>query len=52
MVKIILFNPIIVLTAIVGLDNIVVVNTEDATLVIPKDRVEDVKDISMLKLIN
>lgn len=33
------------LTAIVGLDNIVVVNTEDATLVIPKDRVEDVKNL-------
>ena len=33
------------LTAIVGLDNIVVVNTNDATLVIPKDRVEDVKDL-------
>ena len=31
------------LTAIVGLDDIVVVNTEDATLVIPKNRVEDVK---------
>lgn len=33
------------LTAIVGLDNIVVVNTDDATLVIPKDQVEDVKDL-------
>jgi len=33
------------LTAIVGMDNIVVVNTEDATLVIPKDRVEDVKTL-------
>lgn len=33
------------LTAIVGLDNIVVVNTGDATLVIPKDRVEDVKEL-------
>jgi len=33
------------LTAVVGLDNIVVVNTDDATLVIPKDRVEDVKDL-------
>ena len=32
-------------TAVVGLDNIVVVNTDDATLVIPKDRVEDVKDL-------
>ncbi len=33
------------LTAIVGLDDIVVVNTDDATLVIPKDRVENVKDL-------
>lgn len=33
------------LTAIVGLDNIVVVSTDDATLVIPKDQVENVKDL-------
>ncbi len=33
------------LIATVGLDNIVVVNTGDATLVIPKDRVEDVKEL-------
>jgi len=32
-------------TAVVGLDNIVVVNTKDATLVIPKDHVEDVKKL-------
>ena len=32
-------------TAVVGLDNIVVVNTDDATLVIPKDRVEDIKEL-------
>ncbi len=32
-------------TAIVGADNLVVVNTEDATLVIPKDKVESVKDL-------
>ncbi len=32
-------------TAVVGLDNIVVVNTDDATLVIPKDHVEDVKEL-------
>ena len=32
-------------TAVIGLDNIVVVNTEDATLVVPKDKVEKVKDI-------
>ncbi|NOZ04533.1 MAG: NTP transferase domain-containing protein [FCB group bacterium] len=30
-------------TAVMGLDNIVVVNTEDATLVIPRDRVEEVR---------
>lgn len=36
------------LTAIVGLDDIVVVNTEDATLVIPKDRVEEVKELVAL----
>ena len=33
------------LTAIVGLDNIVVINTDDATLVISKDHVEDVKEL-------
>jgi len=33
------------LTAIVGLDNIVVVNTDDATLVIPKNKVENVKEL-------
>ena len=33
------------LTAIVGLNNIVVVNTDDATLIIPKDKVENVKDL-------
>lgn len=32
-------------TAIVGADNLVVVNTEDATLVIPKSKVEKVKDL-------
>ena len=32
-------------TAIIGLDNIVVVNTGDATLVVPKDKVEKVKDL-------
>ncbi len=41
------------LTAVVGLNNIVVVNTEDATLVIPKNRVEDVKDlVGYIKKIN
>ncbi|MFQ6674616.1 MAG: mannose-1-phosphate guanylyltransferase [Fidelibacterota bacterium] len=33
------------LTAVVGLDNIVVVNVEDATLIVPRDRVEEVKKI-------
>jgi len=33
------------LTAVVGLDNIVVVNTDDATLVIPKNKVENVKEL-------
>ena len=32
-------------TAVIGLDDIVVVNTEDATLVVPKDKVEKVKDL-------
>ena len=32
-------------TAIVGLDDIVVINTDDATLVIPREKVEDVKDL-------
>lgn len=36
------------LTAVVGLDNIVVVSTPDATLVVPRDRVEDVKEIVAL----
>ena len=30
-------------TAIIGADNLVVVNTKDATLVIPREKVEDVK---------
>ena len=37
-------------TAIVGVDNLAVINTQDATLVIPKDKVEHIKDlISLLK---
>ncbi|MFH1852349.1 MAG: mannose-1-phosphate guanylyltransferase [Candidatus Neomarinimicrobiota bacterium] len=32
-------------TAVVGVDNLVVVNTADATLVIPKDQVESVKEL-------
>lgn len=40
-------------TAIVGVDNMIVVNTEDATLVIPKDKVEDIKKlVEQLKLNN
>jgi len=32
-------------TAVIGLDNVVVVNTNDATLVVHKDKVERVKDL-------
>jgi hypothetical protein len=32
-------------TAVVGVDNIVVVNTPDATLVIPRDKVENIKEL-------
>lgn len=32
-------------TAVIGLDNIVVVNTDDATLVVPRNRVEEVKRV-------
>ena len=32
-------------TAVIGLDNIVVVNTNDATLIVPRDKVEKVKDL-------
>ena len=35
-------------TAIVGVDDLVVVNTEDATLVVPNDKVEDVKQLVKL----
>ena len=33
------------LTAIVGADNLIVINTDDATLVVPNDKVEDVKEL-------
>lgn len=33
------------LIAVVGVDNLVVVNTEDAILVIPKDRLENIREI-------
>ena len=37
-------------TAIVGADNLAVINTEDATLVVPKEKVEHIKDlVSLLK---
>lgn len=32
-------------TAVIGMDNLVVINTDDATLVVPKDQVEEVKDL-------
>ncbi len=32
-------------TAVVGADNMVVINTKDATLVVPQDRVEEVKQL-------
>jgi mannose-1-phosphate guanylyltransferase len=32
-------------TAVIGVSNLVVVNTEDATLVVPRDKVEDVKEL-------
>jgi len=38
------------LTAIVGADDLIVINTDDATLVVPNDKVEDVKElVEMLK---
>ena len=32
-------------TAILGMNNAIIINTEDATLVVNKDRVEDIKDL-------
>ena len=32
-------------TAVLGLSDLVVVNTDDATLIVPRDKVEDVKDL-------
>ena len=32
-------------TAVIGLDNVVVINTEDATLIVDKNKVEKVKDL-------
>ena len=38
------------LTAIVGANDLIVINTDDATLVVPNDKVEDVKElVEMLK---
>ena len=33
------------LTAVIGIDDIVVVNTDDATLIVPRNKVEKVKDL-------
>lgn len=33
------------LTAVMGLDDVAVINTEDATLVVPRDRVEEIKRV-------
>ena len=32
-------------TAVIGLDNVVVINTKDATLIVDKNKVEKVKDL-------
>ena len=32
-------------TAVIGIDNVVVVNTDDATLIVPRNKVEKVKDL-------
>ena len=32
-------------TSILGLDNVIVINTADATLVVSKEKVENVKDL-------
>ena len=32
-------------TAVIGLDDLVVVNTDDATLVVPRNKVEKVKEL-------
>lgn len=36
------------LTAVIGIDNIVIINTADATLVVAKDKVENVKELVKL----
>jgi len=33
------------LTAVIGIDNVVIINTPDATLVVSRDKVEDVKEL-------
>ena len=33
------------LTAVIGMDNIVIINTTDATLVVSRDKVEGVKEL-------
>ena len=32
-------------TAVIGIDDVVVVNTDDATLIVPRNKVEKVKDL-------
>ena len=32
-------------TAVIGIDNVIVVNTDDATLIVPRNKVEKVKDL-------
>ena len=41
------------LTAVVGINNIAIINLDDATLIVPHDKSEDVKDVvNMLKTMN
>ena len=41
------------LTAVVGINNMTIINLEDATLIVPLDKTEEVKDVvNMLKTIN
>ena len=41
------------LTAVVGINNMAIINLDDATLIVPHDRAESVKDVvNMLKTIN
>ena len=41
------------LTAIIGVDNMTIINLDDATLIVPHEKTEEVKDmVSMLKTLN